>query len=82
MIKCREEDPWCSKTGDGGAATRGGRASRGMCCVVNVDRCLGQFLVRRSGRQRLCDQRCVFGRLGGRHHLGCRGVRYASVHVG
>jgi hypothetical protein len=53
-----------------------------MCRVVNVDRRLGQFLVRRFERQRLCDQRCVFGRLGGCQHLGCRSVRYASVHVG
>jgi hypothetical protein len=59
-----------------------------MCRVVNVfDRRLGQFPVRRFERQRLCDQRCVFGRPGWCQHLGSRqfesrSVRYASVHVG
>jgi hypothetical protein len=32
-----------------------------MCRVVNVDRRLGQFPGWRFERQRLCDQRCVFG---------------------
>jgi len=47
-----------------GAATRGGRACGGMFLVVHVNRCPGQFPVRRCKRQRLRDRRRVRGRLG------------------
>ena len=64
-----------------------------MCRVVNVfDRRLGRFPVRRFERQRLCDQRWVFGRLDRGRHLGCqrlgrrqlesRVVRHARLHIG
>jgi hypothetical protein len=54
----------CEERATDGAATRGGRACGGMFLVVHVNRCPGQFPVRRCKRQRLRDRRRVRDRLG------------------